>query len=573
MAERGSERATIRATLRHRDFRLLMTALGVSTVGSWAYNVALAVWLLDTTGSPGWVAGATVARFAPSLVASAYGGVVAERLERVKLMVTLDWFAAVVMVVLGFEMWADGRPVLVVATAVLTSVSSTVYFPASAAMTPQLVPENELGAANALRNTIDSVCVIAGPGAGALLLLLGDPWVAILANAATFVFSALCLSIMRTRSVPVDVTEGGTVSPLRQMLVGVQTIGTSSVTATLVAFSLLATFVFGTDTVLFVVVSDRLLGTGAAGYGYLLAGMGVGGVLAAGLVARLERRPRLGSLILIGMSGYCLPTLGMLVIHQPAAAFALQVIRGASTLVVDVLAVTALQRSVPAERMARVFGAFDGLMVLAVLLGSLVVPPMLLLVGLNGSLWVMGLGVPALCLLALPRLHSLDNELARRRTELATRVDLLTRADLFAAAGPGALDELAAAATFRDVASGEVVIAEGDPADKFYVVDTGTFTATHLRDRSPVQLSIMGSGDYFGEIGLLEALPRTATVTARTDGRLLVTDGDDFVAALTRQTPSVMLLEGAARRLGRTHPEVHMRRSALRDDGTDDTST
>ena len=65
-------------------------------------------------------------------------------------------------------------------------------------------------------------------------------------------------------------------------------------TAVLVAFSIVATFVYGTDTVLFVVLSDELLGTGAEGYGYLLAGLGVGGIAAAGLVTRLEQRPRLG---------------------------------------------------------------------------------------------------------------------------------------------------------------------------------------------------------------------------------------------------------------------------------------
>ena len=110
------------------------------------------------------------------------------------------------------------------------------------------VPEGSTGP-DALRNTLDNVCVIAGPGLGALLLLVADPWVALLANAATFVASALLLSLVRERSTPVDVTEGGETGPLKQMLVGITTIAQSRSTAVLVGFSIVATFVFGTDTV------------------------------------------------------------------------------------------------------------------------------------------------------------------------------------------------------------------------------------------------------------------------------------------------------------------------------------
>ena len=71
----------------HRDFRYFIAAFTISFIGTWAYNVALTVWVYDETGSAGWVAAATVGRFVPALVFSAYGGVLAERFERVRLMV------------------------------------------------------------------------------------------------------------------------------------------------------------------------------------------------------------------------------------------------------------------------------------------------------------------------------------------------------------------------------------------------------------------------------------------------------------------------------------------------------
>ena len=201
-------RPTLRSGLRHRDFRFFIGAFGTSAIGSWAYNVALAVWLIDATGSASWVAGSTVARFAPALVMSAYGGVIAERFERIRLMATLDWVLAGIMAVIAVEMALDAPALAVVLTAAISSSLSSIYEPAAAAMTPQLVPASDLGSANALRNTLDNICVIAGPGLGALLLLVADPWVALLANAATFVVSALLLVMVRERSTPVDVTEG-----------------------------------------------------------------------------------------------------------------------------------------------------------------------------------------------------------------------------------------------------------------------------------------------------------------------------------------------------------------------------
>ena len=299
--------------LRHRDYALSMGAFTAAAIGGWSYNVAIVVWLIDVTGSTGWVAAATVGRFVPALLFSAYGGVVAERFEQVRLMRNIDLASAAVMATMAALMAVEAHPGLVVLTAAAVSVMTTVYEPAAAAMTPRLVQERELGAANTLRNTVDNVCVIAGPALGVALLLLGPTPIAVFLSAATFAVSAILVARIRTRGAPVDVTEGGQAGPLRQMLVGIRAIVGSAEIAVLVAFSVVATVVFGIDTVLFVVLSEDVLGTGAEGYGYLLAGLGIGGILAAGLVPRLERSGRMAPIIITGMAVYCLPTLVFLV--------------------------------------------------------------------------------------------------------------------------------------------------------------------------------------------------------------------------------------------------------------------
>src|SRR5439155_38068 len=217
--------------------RLLFGGLLISATGNWAYNVALLAYVFDHTHSLGWVGAAGLGRLLPSLLFSAYAGVVAERFERVRVMVSSDLLCVVFQTVLAIVACAAG--------------------------------------------------------------------------------------------------------PLAQMLVGVRTILHSPAARVPVALCALASFVYGTDTVLFVAVSEGRLGTGSEGFGYLLAGLGVGGVLAAGVVNRLAGSRRLAMIVTASIALYCLPTALLTLVHSPALAFGLQVLRGASTLVVDVLAVTA----------------------------------------------------------------------------------------------------------------------------------------------------------------------------------------------------------------------------------------
>jgi predicted MFS family arabinose efflux permease len=556
----------ITAALRHRDFRLLMTGYAAALTGGWAYNVGLAVWIFAETGSAAWLGVATICRFVPSLLFSAYAGVLAERFERVRLMAVLDLTAAAFMVALAVETAVHAPVQVVIATGALSSTIGTIYEPAAASVTPQVVGERDLAAANALRELIDNIAVIAGPALGAVIVLLGPPSVAIAANAIAFLLSAVAISRMHTRSEPVDVTEGGTAGPFRQMLVGIRALTTSSTAIVLVAYSLLATAVYGFDTVQFVVLSRDLLGTGPDGYGYLLVGLGIGGVLAAPLVVRLERTPRLSLVILGGMAAYCLPTLAFLVVDNPAAASALQVVRGAGTIVVDVLAITALQRSLPSDVLARVFGAFNALFLSAVVVGAALAPIVINGLGLDASIWIASVGVLGVALIGSPFLAGMDRELAARRDELADTVRLLRACDIHASASEGDLEQLAGAAKTVDVDSGTAVVTEGDDADAFYVVVSGRLSvAARGEHAEPRWLNELVAGDYFGEIGLLERSPRTATVTAVEPTRLLAIDGADWLEALTSQPPSYAQLESAALRLSRSHPSRRLTRAGLDD--------
>src|SRR5947209_19646936 len=97
-----------RQALGNRDFRLLVIALSQSTMVDWAYNVALVVYVYDRTHSPAWVAASTIGRMVPRLLGSLYAGVVAERFERVRVMVNADLGRAAVMAVMAVVAASSG---------------------------------------------------------------------------------------------------------------------------------------------------------------------------------------------------------------------------------------------------------------------------------------------------------------------------------------------------------------------------------------------------------------------------------------------------------------------------------
>ena len=550
---------------------MLFSGLIVSATGSWAYNVGLLALVYERTHSLTWVGGAGLARFAPALLASSYGGVLAERTERIRLMIWADLLCMVWQVGLVLVASSRGPVGLALVFSALTSVTNVVYSPAVAATIPSIVDESDLVAANALNGTIDNLVVILGPAVGALLVLVGSPTTAFIANAVSFGVSAVIVSRIHARSRAVDVTEEGTAGPLRQMLVGVRTILSHRAARVLVALSALVSFVYGTDTVLFVAVSERRLGTGSEGFGYLLVGLGIGGIIMALGMDRLSQLPNLAPIILAGVALYSLPTALLIFTHSAVFAFCLQIVRGAATLVVDVLAITALQRSVRSDELARVFGVFFAFVLGAICLGALLAPVFIKAFGLDDALFTGAFGPLAIGLLGYISLQRVDVSAAVRARALAPRVAVLEGLGMFAAAHQVVLERLAAVETDVAFERGAVIVREGDIADAMYVlvegeVEVRAHRGAGLPDRLICTLT---SPAYFGEIGVIERIPRTATVTAVSACQCARIEGSDLLESLSITGSVVSLVSTAQARLNVTRsarePEVDLTRAAVVD--------
>jgi hypothetical protein len=206
--------------------------------------------------------------------------------------------------------------------------------------------------------------------------------------------------------------------------------------------------------------------------------------------------------------------------------------------VTEVISTTIFQRVVPDAVRGRVAGVTTTVGTLAYSLGGLTMP--ILSVALGPFLVLAGGGVAVLGAVAVAL--ALIGPAARRAPDSAAllmrRVGALP---LFAGVPLSALETAAGRATPVSVPAGTVVVREGDPALRFYVIESGSFTVDQLDPASGAskRLRTMGPDEVFGELGLLQAAPRSATVTAEADGRLLALDGPDFLQLVGSAGPGL----------------------------------
>ena len=203
---------------------------------------------------------------------------------------------------------------------------------------------------------------------------------------------------------------------------------------------------------------------------------------------------------------------------------------------------------------------------------SIVAVPLASGLGIRNALVVAGGAVPLATLLSLPRLKRAQARWEACRLKLQPTVELFSRLGIFEGASRQALEWLAGNIDEQHVAPGTSVVQEGEPADAFYVIRHGTLAVMTRApsEESPTLVTHLRDGDYFGEIGLLEHIPRTATVRAESDAELLRIKGDDFIAAVNEPAAlSGALINSVSRRLARTHPAYRPR--AAVDAGVDRT--
>jgi MFS family permease len=526
------------ATARNPSMLRAQIAYGAAWTAEWAFTVAIGVVAFRDGGAAA-VGVVAFIRMAPSAFLAPVGTTLADRFPRDYVLIWSCVIRAAATAGAAAVLAGSGPILAVYALAVTATAAFTVFRPAHSALLPALcLAPVELTSANVVRGFADSVSLLLGPLLAALLLDVGSP-AAVFAFAAAASLGSGALLLKLSYEAP----PRGFLPPLRRItgetVEGFRAFGRHRDAGLLMGLGLAQTLTRGFFNVFVVVVALELLDVGEAGVGVLTAAVGAGAVASSLAASMFVSGRRLAAVAATGIALWGLPlTLTGAFPYEPVV-LALMCVIGAGNALVDIGVYTLIPRLVPENLLARVYGAFESLTVLTVAIGSLLTPPVIDLLGIRGALAVLGLVAPGLVALAWSRMHAIDASIAHRDEE----VEVLNKVGIFRPLPMPAIDVLALHVDHTEVPAGRDVVHQGDPGDRFYVIEEGE--ADVIGDGRHIRT--MGPGDGFGEIALLRDVPRTTTVRARTPLRLYSLDRPDFVSAVSgyqssgREADTVML--------------------------------
>ena len=556
-AIRGAIRDTwlsLRSVFVNPALRRMELALAASMIGDWAFATAVTVYAYDAGGAK--LVGVWFAvRLILMAIVAPLASSLADRLPRKKVLIVSDVARAVLIVLATWLVFIDAPTLAVIVISTLTGLIGCVFRPTQMAWMPSLTSKpEELTAANGASSTIESLAFFIGPALGALLVATTTIEAVFVLNAVTFLISAALVAgitpvVRDTASAEdgagFDRADGEPeeqVSALREMAGGFREIAHNRDLFLIGSLLCAQTVVAGATIVLGVTWAVEILDRGPEAVGIIDSAFGVGAIVGGFFAIARASRNRLATDMAFGTALWSLPLLLIVVWPSPATVFAAVVIMGFGNPLVDVNFATLTQRIVPDAVLGRVFGAFEGAFIATMALGSLVTPFLLEHLGMRWTLTILAVLVGAPALLFLPRCLRLDEIL---RPPEGT--DLLRGIAIFAPLPQAAIEALARRLVHESAAAGSPVLREGESSDRFLVIQSGRVEVTqdgrHLRFEGP--------GDFFGEIGLLRDVPRTATVTAVEDTELLSLAREPFLDAVRGTDESLTAADDiVARRLG-----------------------
>ncbi len=365
---------------RNPDFRRLYVAQLISFGGDWFATVALLGLALEFTDSATVASLVLVLQTAPFFLASPYAGVLADRLDRRKLMIAADVGRAVVS--LGFLLARDSSTLWIALVCVaLLSIGAAFFEPTATASLPNLVEEDDLPAANALIGAAWGTMLAVGAALGGLVAGLVGRDAAFLVNALSFAVSGLLIWRVRrpfkaslTAEEQAVLEAAGGMGGLRRSLKEtLSLVRRSPIVGALLTTK--ATFGVGMGVVLLLAVfGEEVFGAGDAGIGLLFAARGAGALVGPFIARRYMTDDDRGLLRTIAVAigafllGYALLPASPTILLACLCVFFAHLGGGAQWS----LSSYGLQVSVPDRLRGRVFSFDYALVLLATTLSTIV---------------------------------------------------------------------------------------------------------------------------------------------------------------------------------------------------------
>lgn len=399
----SDERTTsYRAVLRNEPFRWLWLAILFSRAGEAIAQVAFPLLVYDLTDSSRLLGGMFVIQLAPRVILAPIAGLLADRLDRRKLMMrtALLRAGAVALIPLAHEVWQIAMLAVVVAIGVALST------PAELSALPLTVPRAQLVPALSITQVTNSIMRIIGPAGGATLVGTAGAGAAFWTESACFVIAVACFAPL---ALPIGDRPAPT-GPLlanawREIHAGLQVVWSTPIVRGITAAECLWALTNASIQISALIYVEETLDLGGRSdffYGLLTAAFSAGALLGALAASRIERRIGRPALMALGYLG---PLFMIPAILEPPIGllFLFWFLLGSA----DALAVIAMQaylaESVAADMRGRVYATWGGLITLAALVTFGLVGWLTEAIGAPATIALTGIivGVGAPVLLAL----------------------------------------------------------------------------------------------------------------------------------------------------------------------------
>lgn len=349
--------------LRHRNFRLFVGGQFVSLVGTWMQTVALGWVVLELTNSPFQVGLVSTLGALPVLLFTLYGGVVADRMNKHRMVLFLQvgmLIEALVLAILTHTghitiHWIQGL-------ALIAGTFAAFEIPARQAFVVEMVGKEDLFTAVAINSTVFNGTRVIGPALAGLLLAVAGAAVSFYVNAASYLAVVAALVLMRMPAVAPPVRQGasGDLTALRE---GVRFLFSRPLQRTLVlvttSFSI---FGFAFIPMLPVFARD-VLHTGSAGYGAMMSAVGIGAALGAIGAAIWGHRLERERWVLPSAIAFALMLVAAGLAPNLPVALLLLALAGFAWVLMAVFTNTILQISSPDALRGRVMGFYSFMVV------------------------------------------------------------------------------------------------------------------------------------------------------------------------------------------------------------------
>jgi MFS family permease len=520
------------------DFENLdLGLLGIARIGisfaSWSFTIALGVYGFEAHGVAG-VGLVALIRLLPGALASPIAGLVADRHSRRTVLIRSALGMTAVLAGAAIAAGLDAPVDVVFVFPALFAIVASAYAPAEAAMFPLLArTPQELSASNVNHSAMDNGGFLVAAVATGLLLTATSPGTVFAVAAVAATAATLVLTRVRRDSRPEYAEEEELSSVLRETTLGLRAL-IFQPTLRLTSLTLIALMLFeGFADVIIIAMALEQLHLEEGSVGFLNAAWGIGALLGSAGLALMLDRGRLVAAIAGGSLFLGAATVLPGLLPHATATYVGWFGIGLGFIFVEVAAKTLMHRLGSDETMGRVISALESGRLAAMALGSIGAIVLVEALHPRGALIALGALMPVFVLVCGVRLRAF--EVGAPVAE--DRYQLLRANSIFAPLPIATVERLSNDLSPVTAGAGEDVIVQGEGGDRFFVIESGQVEVFENGDFRRNE----GPGESFGEIALLHDVPRTATVRATVETRLLSLEREQFLAAVTGHRRSSQL--------------------------------